>query len=209
MPPDARTKAQKKAEFLVLDDEVRFASGLRRLLAPHGDVTLAHRVRDAIEAIPASGQWTAVFLDVELPDGEGFEVLEAFHSRGEHVPAVIITGHLEDAVANRAFDLGAKLLAKPITADHVRRFVAEVTGSTALREVVQDWRLRYSLTAAETEVLRAGLEGVERGAHAERRGISETTLRTHVRHMLQKSGDASLSDAIQRGLREVIARTTR
>ncbi len=207
MPPDTRTTP--RPEFLVLDDDVRFASVMRRLLVPHGKVTVVHSVKSALEAEPTWDRWTALFVDFELPDGDGLDVVEAFHARSERVPAVLITGHVLDNVANRAFGLGVKILTKPITLDHITRFLDDVSGTSAIREVVDEWRVRYALTGAETEVFRDALEGVERGAHAERRGISETTLRTHVRHMLGKTGDANLSDAVQRGLREVIGRKPR
>jgi DNA-binding NarL/FixJ family response regulator len=190
--------------YLVVDDDVRFAGSMRRLLAPHGDVTVTHCVRDAVSAKPPRGVWTAAFLDFDLPDGTAFTVLEAFEGRAEMVPAMIITGHLANSLANRAFELGARVLSKPIASEHIRLFLESVRGEVAVRRVVDHWRIRYGLTTAETAVLRDGVEGVERGTLAERRGVSETTLRTHVRHMLQKTGDASMSDAIQRALREVI-----
>jgi len=192
--------------LLVVDDDVAFAASMRRLLQSHGEVTVTHCVEDAVAAVPRTGRWFAVFLDFELPDGDAFTVIERLHARGDRVPSVIITGHLHDHVTNRAFELGAKVLTKPITAAHVKIFLDGVRGDLAVTAVVEDWRARYGLTAAETAVLRDRLDGVDRRALARRRGISETTLRTHVRHMLQKTQDASLSDAVQRALREVIVR---
>ncbi len=204
MSVHGKTKGGSADAFLVLDDDVRLAASMRRLLSCHGDVTVTHSCTEAIAARPAAGIWTAVFLDFELPDGDAFRVLDALEARGERVPAVIITGHLADDVANRAFAIGVKVLAKPIGAEHVRVFLESLRGDGPTRDVVDAWSLRYGLTRAETDVLRDGVLGVDRGQLAERRGISETTVRTHVRHILEKTGDASLSDAIQRALREVI-----
>ena len=198
------TESAKPETYLVVDDDVQFAMGMKRLLSSHGEATLAHCVEDALATKPPDGRWTAVFLDFDLPDGNAFSVHEGLLARGERVPTLIITGHIKEDVANRAFELGLKLLVKPIGPEHVRIFLETIRGEVAVRQVVEDWSVRYGLTAAETAVLRAGLEGVDRGTLAESRGISETTLRTHVRHMLQKFGDASLSDAIKRALREVI-----
>ncbi len=205
MPGKRDGKGADGHAYLVVDDDVRFAGSMKRLLTSYGEVVVAHSVAGALEAKPTRGAFRAIFLDFELPDGDGFGVLEGLHARGEQIPAVIITGHLVDKVANRAFELGAKLLAKPIGVEHVKIFLDSLDGDHAVRPVVDAWRTRYGLTRAETAVLRDAVQGVDRGTLAERQGISETTVRTHVRHMLQKTGDANLSDAIQRALREVIA----
>jgi len=206
MPRDGRAKEESRDAFLIVDDSLTFASSLRRLLSPYGAVTMVHSVAEAVAAPPPDGGWTALFLDFELPDGDGLSVVDQLRARGERSPALIITGHLQDHVANRAFELGVKVLAKPIGPEHVRIFLDGVRGDDAVGHVLEVWRTRYELTAAETSILRDGLDGVDRGTLAQRRGISETTLRTHVRHMLQKTQDVSLSDAIQRALREVIVR---
>jgi DNA-binding NarL/FixJ family response regulator len=202
-----RTKTGSQGTFLVLDDDVQFAASLKRLLSDYGDVTTVHCVEDALSAKPPSGAWTALFLDFNLPDGDAFTLLDGLEARGESVPAVIITGELTDALANRAFERGVKILTKPIGAEHAKIFLDTLRdGVVLVGEVVLEWSTRYGLTASETAVLRDGVEGVDRSTLAESRGISESTLRTHVRHMLQKTGDASMSDAIQRALREVIGR---
>ena len=205
MTDTERANPEGRDAYLVVDDDVAFAKVMKRLLSVHGEPTVTHCVEDALAAKPPDGRWTAAFLDFDLPDGNAFSVHEGLLARGERVPTVIITGHIGEDVANRAFELGMKLLVKPIGPKHIRIFLETIRGEVAVRQVVEDWRVRYGLTAAETAVLRAGLEGVDRGTLAESRGISETTLRTHVRHMLQKLGDASVSDAIQRALREVIS----
>jgi DNA-binding NtrC family response regulator len=64
-----------------------------------------------------------VFLDFDLPDGNAFAVLEAFEARGEQVPAIIITGHREDALAERAVRVGARIVAKPVDAKQIRAFL--------------------------------------------------------------------------------------
>jgi DNA-binding NarL/FixJ family response regulator len=208
MPVKKESKTADGDAYLVLDDDVRFAASMKRLLSPYGDVTVTHSVAAALRAKAPGGSWKALFLDFDLPDGDAFDCVKGFHERGERCPTVIITGHLIDSVANRAFELGVKVLAKPIGVEHVRVFLDGIKGDHAVRRGVEEWRVRYGLTRAETAVLRDAVEGVDRGTLAERRGISETTVRTHVRHMLQKTGDANLSDAIQRFLREVIVRRT-
>src|SRR5689334_21619057 len=91
---------------LIVDDEPLARRGLRQLLAREPDVTIVGEARDGREELRAleSLDPNLVFLDVQMPEMDGFAVLLA---RGvERIPLVIfVTAHDEFAV--RAFDANA------------------------------------------------------------------------------------------------------
>jgi two-component system, LytTR family, response regulator len=99
---------------LIVDDERLARNALRRLLSAHAEVKVigeASNCDDARRAIQKSSP-DVLFLDVEMPGGGGFELLE----RLEYIPAVIFTTAY-DEYAVRAFEVSAlDYLMKPITA---------------------------------------------------------------------------------------------
>jgi two-component system, LytTR family, response regulator len=112
MPKDA-------IRTLLVDDEPVAIAGLRALLAKHHDITVVGEAlggRDAISAISALRP-QLVFLDVQMPRIDGFEVLRAVGH--DTIPAIIfLTAYDEFAV--RAFDVHAlDYLVKPVAADRL------------------------------------------------------------------------------------------
>lgn len=102
---------------LIIDDERLARSALRRLLKAHGEVNIVGEATNAEEAIRAIRRTSpdVIFLDVEMPSGNGFELLE----RLEDVPVVIFTTAY-DEYAVQAFEVSAlDYLLKPITAERL------------------------------------------------------------------------------------------
>jgi two-component system, LytTR family, response regulator len=99
---------------LIIDDERLARSALRRLLSAHPEVKIIGEAANPDEAIRAIDKASpdVLFLDVEMPGGSGFDLLEKL----EDVPAVIFTTAY-DEYAVRAFEVSAlDYLVKPITA---------------------------------------------------------------------------------------------
>lgn len=102
---------------LIIDDERLARSALRRLLNAHPEVKVIGEAANPDEAIRAIDKSSpdVLFLDVEMPGGSGFDLLENL----EDVPAVIFTTAY-DEYAVRAFEVSAlDYLVKPITAERL------------------------------------------------------------------------------------------
>lgn len=98
---------------LIIDDERLARNGLRRLLEAHADVEIAGEAANADEGLRAIRELNPdlIFLDVEMPGCNGFELLEQV----EDVPITIFTTAY-DAYAVRAFEASAlDYLVKPIS----------------------------------------------------------------------------------------------
>lgn len=111
---------------LIVDDEALARERVRSLLAGT-DVSVIEECgggRDAVDAI-LEHRPDLVFLDVQMPDLDGFEVLDAVAS--EWLPAVIfITAY--DAYAIKAFDVHAiDYLLKPIEPERFQKALARAT----------------------------------------------------------------------------------
>lgn len=107
---------------LVVDDEPAARRKVTRFLQEHADVELAGEAASGEEAIEriAAERPDLVFLDVQMPDMDGFEVVEAI-AAGDHVPAIVFaTAHDEYAV--RAFEVSAvDYLLKPFDRERFDR----------------------------------------------------------------------------------------
>ncbi|HEV8124804.1 MAG TPA: LytTR family transcriptional regulator DNA-binding domain-containing protein [Gemmatimonadales bacterium] len=138
---------------VIVDDEPLARERIRTLLADSPDWTVAAECRDGLEAVAVieREQPDLVFLDIQMPELDGFEVLDAL---GSTVPAIIFVTAF-DEFALRAFEVSAvDYLLKPIdptrfqrALDRVRtRMSAKVQdASVQLEQLVQLWRARQHL----------------------------------------------------------------
>jgi two-component system LytT family response regulator len=107
----------KKIRTLIVDDEPLARERLTNLLQPLEDIEIVGQCRDGEEAITAIHDFTPdlVFLDIQMPNMSGFEVIEAIGS--DRMPLVIfVTAY--DQHALRAFQVRAlDYLLKPFDRD--------------------------------------------------------------------------------------------
>lgn len=111
---------------LLVDDERLARVELRRLLAAHPDVEIAGEASHVADAVAQANACRPdlLFLDVAMPGGTGFDVLE----RLEAVPLVIFTTAY-DAHAVKAFEVSAlDYLLKPIEPRRLGEALAKAAG---------------------------------------------------------------------------------
>jgi two-component system LytT family response regulator len=141
---------------LIADDEPLARRGIRQLLEGHPDVIVAGECRNGRETLRAlhSLQPDLVFLDVQMPQLDGFGVLRAFGA--QRMPMVVfVTAYDEFAV--RAFEAHAL--------DYLVKPVSEARFAEALRHVRERLRSNQALELAQKlEALLASHEGGGRGA---------------------------------------------
>ncbi len=93
---------------VIVDDEDLARALLREYLAAHPDVTVLAECANGFEAVKAVAETKpdVLFLDVQMPRLDGFEVLELVERDAEGRPAVVfVTAY--DQYALRAFDANA------------------------------------------------------------------------------------------------------
>ncbi len=109
---------------LIVDDEALARTALVRLLKHERDVSLIGQCGDGESAVHAIRdlQPDIVFLDVQMPEMDGFQVVEAVGA--EKMPVTIFVTAF-DQYAIRAFDANAvDYLLKPFAADRLTRALA-------------------------------------------------------------------------------------
>ena len=141
---------------LIVDDEPLALRRLRALLADEPDIEIVGEAVNGTEAVRAitTERPDLVFLDVQMPGLDGFDVLRATASI--HQPFVVfVTAHDEHAI--RAFEVQA--------VDYLLKPVIEARFREAVRRVVA--RLRGESTA---DIARQMAQLLERVAPAPARG---------------------------------------
>jgi two-component system cell cycle response regulator len=110
-----------RPKILIVDDDADLRNGLnRRLRASHYDTAFAV---DAVQAVSAARKEKpdVVLLDIGLPGGDGFVVLERMKANADlgFIPVIIITGR-DATVRDRALQAGAvAFLQKPVDNDEL------------------------------------------------------------------------------------------
>lgn len=133
-------------------------------------------VETAAEALALATEHDLVILDVQLPDGNGLDVLRKLRERSSRPAVVIVTGHGGEKIAVEALRLGAD--------DYVSK---DASFTDILPTVVE--RVRRSLA------LRDALESTERDVVAAERRSAVGEMTTALHHELNNPLMAALTEA--------------
>ena len=142
----------RRIRAVVVDDEVLSRAVILEYLAEHPDVEVVGECANGFEAVRAVNELEPdlIFLDVQMPKLDGFEVLDLI---GSDIDVVFVTAY--DTYALRAFEVHAvDYLLKPFSAERFAEALDEARGRMARAERVPVSRVVE--TARET------------GAHLER-----------------------------------------
>lgn len=118
--------------ILVAEDDHDVRELLRTRLTSSGfDVRVARNGSEAL-ALVSTVKPNAMVLDINMPEVDGFSVLEALRTRGCVFPVLVLTArHAADDV-RRAVSLGAKdYLTKPFTEAQLQARVARLLRAPA------------------------------------------------------------------------------
>ena len=116
---------------LIVDDEDLARAVVREHLAAHPDIEIAAECANGFEAVKAAAQHQPdlVFLDIQMPKLDGFEVLELLEADGRRPAVVFVTAY--DQHALRAFEAQAvDYLLKPFSKE---RFDAALAKARAVQ----------------------------------------------------------------------------
>jgi len=142
----------REIRTVIVDDEPSARRGLRHMLAAHSDFKVIAEATNGVEAIAAvrSLHPDLLFLDVQMPEPDGFGVLKEI---GRSLMPLIVLVTASDDFAVRAFDAHAlDYLVKPIQKS---RFIETID---RVRE-----RIRSNEALVMSERLEALLEEQSRG----------------------------------------------
>lgn len=196
--------------LLLVDDHAVFRQPLAFMLEREPDLTVVAQAASVEEARAALAQARdsqpvdVALIDLQLPDGNGVEIVCAMRNANTFAQALVVTADTDHAHHARAIEAGAAgVISK--TAE-LSAIIAAVRGVYAgesvhppeeiiafLRLACQERQREHAtqemlakLTPRERQVLEALVEGLDNRAIAERLFISPETARTHVVKLLTK-----------------------
>ena len=194
----------KALRVLIIDDHTLFRSGLKELLERRG-IDVVGTVGDGQEGCELAEKLEpdVILLDVRMPGMGGLTVLERLKEAGVETPVLMLTTSSEDHDLVAAVRAGAQgYLLKDLEPDELiaslSRIMAgecviapEMTGVLARvvqgDEPVTSSNTRFSeLTPREMEILCHLAEGQSNKVIARELGISNGTVKLHVRAILRK-----------------------
>jgi len=193
----------KLMRILLIDDHALFRIGLRELLERRG-LEVVDAVGDCETGISLveEMQPDVVLLDMRMPQMTGLEVLQILRDKGQKMPVVILTTSRVETDVVASLQCGAQgYLLKDMEPDELIRSLNDiVSGQTvvaseltmALAKAVRGDKAAKSgsvmdqLTPREREILCLLAEGQSNKVIARNLGISDGTVKLHVKAILRK-----------------------
>ena len=193
--------------ILLIDDHTLFRVGLQGLLENRNIEVVAslgdghEGIRVAMEILP-----DIILLDMRMPDPDGLTVLRSLREQGLEMPIVILTTSSEENDLVESLRAGASgyllkdmepdelVLAlrdivnegKTVVAPDLAPILARAVQGKPSEQVEKEASPFAELTPRETEILGLLAEGQSNKAIARNLGISDGTVKLHVKAILRK-----------------------
>lgn len=194
--------------IMIADDHPIIVSGLESLLSKSG-YEVAATVASGAEALDklAEVEPDILILDIQMPDGNGMDVLRIVRSGGDERAVVLLTAGIEDRQAAEAGDLGVNgLVLKDSPPDqllhcleevsHGRRWIdPDIAGRMAHR-VGREANAIENLSAREQAVVGLVMQGLRNREIATMLGIAEGTVKVHLHKVYEKLGVGSRTELV-------------
>ena len=199
---------------LVVDDQALIRSGFRLILESEDAIEVVGEAGDGEVALIEAERLKpdVVLMDVRMPRLDGVEATRRLAAAGQTRVLILTTFDLDEYLFEAVRAGASGFLLKDVPADELVAAVRAVARGDALIEPRMTRRLLSEfarqprldaggppaaladLTPREVEVFEAMAKGLSNGEIAEALYISETTVKSHVGHILMK---LNLRDRIQ------------
>jgi two-component system CheB/CheR fusion protein len=211
-PPEAALAANTPAELpratsaatmYVVDDDRGVRDMMQLLLTKAGYSVETFASAKAFLSGYRPGKKGCLLTDVRMPGMNGFELLAQLAAAAYALPAIVITGHGDIAMAVQAMKAGAvDFIEKPtdpaallICVDRALRQAASPAERSSWRKAVA---MRIAgLTKREREVMDLVVAGLANKDISARLGINQRTVETHRAAVMKKMGASSLSELVR------------
>lgn len=210
-----RPVRDRPIRLLLADDQPLLRTGFRMVLGAEPDLDIVGEAGDGVEAVDLARRLLpdVVLMDIRMPRQDGVAATRAIVAAKLPVRVLILTTFDLDEYVVGALRAGASgFLAKDVPADDLVTAIRTVAAGEAvvapriLRRLLDQFahalpdpsagqpRELEALTEREREVLVQVARGLSNAEIAAELRVSETTVKTHVGHVLTKLG---LRDRVQ------------
>ena len=199
---------------LIADDQALVRAGFRMILDAEADIVVVGEAQNGDEAVGQVRRTRpdVVLMDIRMPVMDGIEATRRVLEDAAATRVLVLTTFDEDDYIRDALAAGASgFLLKDTPPEQLVEAIRVIAAGEALlspsvtRRVIAEFARRPSrastrpkalddLTARELEVLQLVAKGLSNGEIAAHLVVSETTVKTHVAHVL---GKLRLRDRVQ------------
>jgi len=197
---------------LVADDQSMVRAGFRMLLAGEEDVEVVAEASNGLEAVDKAARFRpgVILMDIRMPEMDGLKATRRILADDADARILILTTFDLDEYVYEALRAGASgFVLKDDSPEQLIAAIRTVAAGEALlsptitKRVIQRFartprpappKELDDLSEREQEVFRLMAQGLSNGEIAGELYISETTVKTHVTHILQK---LNLRDRVQ------------
>ncbi|OLO05814.1 response regulator [Salinicola socius] len=207
MPP-----AHLPIRVLVVDDHPLLIEGIAAVIAGQPDIELVGEASNGIEAIDSYRrlQPDVTLMDLQMPELDGIAAIRAIRDEFPAARIAILTTYQGDVRVLHAIQAGATgyLLKSTLRKSLVDTIRALAMGKTHFpAEIASDLASHLGaepLSRREVEVLRWIAQGDSNKAIARRLGLTEETIKAHVKNLIAKLNAGNRTHAVAIALRRGI-----
>jgi DNA-binding NarL/FixJ family response regulator len=199
-------------QVLVADDQSMVRAGFRMLLGGEEDIEVVAEASNGQEAVDKAARFhpSVVLMDIRMPELDGLQATKRIIAADNGARILILTTFDLDEYVYEALSAGASgFVLKDDPPEQLLAAIRTVAAGEALlsptitkRVIRQFTRIPRptppkefdELTSREQEVFRLIASGLSNPEIAQELYISETTVKTHITHILQK---LNLRDRVQ------------
>lgn len=201
--------ALSQMTIAVVEDHDLVSEGLKAILAENGmaDVAIFHKAQGVISTLDSGIQYDIFIVDLELPDMDGFLLIDEIRKRKPEAKIIVSTVHDEiwtlrkmlarkvDAIIYKSGGSSEIISAIEEIIDGNSYYCKEVHDALKLAE---DKSLHPS--SRELEVLGMIANGKTTKEIAEALFVSDNTVEAHRKALLSKLGAANVADLIMKSI---------
>jgi DNA-binding NarL/FixJ family response regulator len=197
---------------LVADDQSMVRAGFRMLLSGEPDIDVVAEASNGLEAVDKAARFdpTVVLMDIRMPELDGLEATRRILSADADARVLILTTFDLDEYIYEALRAGASgFVLKDDPPEQLLAAIRTIAQGDALlspavtKRVIEQFtrtsratppKALDELTERELDVFRLIARGLSNAEIARELYISDTTVKTHITHILQK---LDLRDRVQ------------
>ncbi len=203
------SEVSRPITILIVDDHSVVRAGIRALLNTEPGFKVVGEAENGAKAVEIYGklQPQLVLMDLRMPILDGVKATRSIRQLDPQALVVILTTHQGDDEVRAAFDAGAMgyLLKNSLGDDLPTALRAVVDGERWVPEEIakklSDHATKDKLTERELDVLRRLIGGDSNKELAEKIGVTEHTVKAHLKSIIAKLRVRDRTEAVTVGLR--------